>query len=156
MTIVHDGAAFCRTGKLAWLASCPTALRTLKVCWQGRDQGRNCGACEKCVRTHINLLAAGISGAPCFDAPFDPGRIARLPIASDLALAELKSIVAYGERHQLDAGWFRALRQRVRKGVSPRKRRRTWRARVSRSLARVRLLEAARMMRSKLAFLAWG
>ena len=72
MAIVHDGAAFCRTDKIAFLADVPAALRSLKVCWEGKDQGRNCGVCEKCVRTQINLMAVGVADAPCFDRSLDP------------------------------------------------------------------------------------
>jgi hypothetical protein len=156
MAIVHDGAAFCRTGKLELLAGVPAALGTLKVCWQGPDQGRNCGVCEKCVRTQLNLMAVGVVDAPCFDRPLDPRSIRTLSIATDLVLAELRSIVEYGERHHLDAEWFRALRTRVQKGRDRSGKRRGLRERVRRSLAKVHLLDAARMMRSKLTFIAWG
>ena len=156
MAIVHDGAAFCRTDKVAFLAKVPAALRSLKVCWEGKDQGRNCGVCEKCVRTQINLLAVGVTDAPCFDRFLDPRSIRDLPILSDIALAELRSIVEYGERHRIDAAWFHALRRRVQRGRSKGGRKQTLRGRVRRSLAKARLLDAARMVRSKLALLAGG
>jgi hypothetical protein len=154
MAIVHDGAAFCRTEKVAFLADVPAALRSLKVCWEGKDQGRNCGVCEKCVRTQINFLAVGRADAPCFDRFVDPRRIRDLPIVSELALAELRSIVQYGERHRIDEAWFHALRRRVQKGRSTGGRKQTFRDRVRRSLAKARLLDAARMVRSKLTLLA--
>lgn len=157
MTIVNDGSAFCRTAKLAWLATWPAAVEALKVCWEGRYQGRNCGVCEKCVRTRINLLAAGVSTTPGFEAPFDPRDIVRLPIESHMALGELQAIVRYGERRAIDEPWFLALRARVSKGLSPpRRSRRSWRGRMRQSLGRVRLLGAARMVRSKLTILAGG
>ena len=156
MAIVHDGAAFCRTDKIAFLADVPAALQSLKVCWEGKHQGRNCGVCEKCVRTQINLLAVGRADAPCFDRFLDPRSIRDLPIVSDLVLAELRSIVEYGERHHIDEAWFHALRRRVQEGRSKGGRKRTLRDRVRRSLAKARLLDAARMVRSKLTLLAGG
>jgi hypothetical protein len=149
MAIVHDGAAFCRTDKIGALAQRPEALRALKVCWQGKDQGRNCGVCEKCVRTQLNLLAVGVSSAPCFDRQLDPSSIRRLPIESELVVAELRSIIEYGERHHLEQDWFKALRRRVQRGRTRPGRTRTLRSRVRQSLARVRLLDAARLVRSK-------
>jgi hypothetical protein len=156
MAIVHDGAAFCRTDKLAWLSHVPAALRSLKVCWQGKDQGRNCGVCEKCVRTQLNLMAVGVTDAPCFDRPLDPRGIRQLAIETDLVLAELRSIVEYGQRHHIDAEWFRALRRRLQQGTNKPGRGRTWRRHLRQSLARVRLLEAARTVRSKLALPVGG
>jgi len=156
MAIVHDGAAFSRTDKVAFLAGVPAALRSLKVCWEGLHQGRNCGVCEKCVRTQLNLRAVGVSDAPCFDRWSDPRGIRHLPITSDLALAELRSIIDYGERHHLEEDWFRALRKRVRQGVGRAGRTRTLRHSVRQSLARIHLLDAARLVRSKLAPLAGG
>jgi hypothetical protein len=156
MAIVHDGASFCRTAKLASLSRVPVALQSLKVCWQGKDQGRNCGVCEKCVRTQLNLMAVGVTDAPCFDRPLDPRRIRQLAIDTDLVLAELTSIVEYGERQHIDADWFRALRRRVQEGRSTPRRGRLLRRHVRQSLARVRLLDAARTVRSKLALLAGG
>jgi hypothetical protein len=154
LTIVHDGAAFCRTEKIAFLSEHPIALQTLKVCTDVRHQGRNCSVCEKCVRTQLNLLAAGITSAPCFDRFVDLNDIRKLPIRSDLALAELRSILKYGEQHQIDEEWFRVLRQRFRRGKD--RKRRTFRDRVRRSLAKTRLLDAARRVRSKLAMLSAG
>ena len=80
-----------------------------------------------------------------------------LPIDSDLVLAELRSIVEYGERHHIDAAWFRALR---RSGSTGQEQTRDGSGRcgdrVRRSLAKARLLDAARMVRSKLTLLAGG
>src|SRR5262249_536940 len=61
LNVIHDGAAFSRTEKIAFLSGSPAALQSLKVCWEGKNQGRNCGVCEKCVRTLLNFLAVGIS-----------------------------------------------------------------------------------------------
>jgi hypothetical protein len=155
LEIVHDGAAFSRTDKLAFLAGVPAALRTLKVCWEGKDRARNCGVCEKCVRTQINLMAVGVVAPPCFDRPLDPRVIRRLPIKSDLVLAELRSIVEYGERHQLTAAWFHELRRRVRRGLGSG--RPKWMPQVRGArLARAPLVSAARRVCSKLMLLGSG
>lgn len=57
--LVHDGAGYSRTEKVARLADCPLAVERLKVCCSGRDPSTNCGRCEKCLRTMLNFLAAG-------------------------------------------------------------------------------------------------
>jgi hypothetical protein len=101
-------------------------------------------------------MAVGVADAPCFDRPLDPRGIRDLSIESDLVLAELRSIVEYGERHQLDTEWFRALRTRVRKGRIRGGKPRTLRRQLRQSLAKIHLLDAARVVRSKLALFVGG
>jgi hypothetical protein len=147
LRIVHDGAAFSRTDKIAFLSGFPAALASLKVCWEGKAQGRNCGVCEKCVRTQLNFLALGMTHPPCFDRPLDLRRIETIVIRNDALQAELRSIVEYAERRNVDEQWLRLLRKRVRRGQrnwTAKSRLRTW-------LARGRLLETARRVRKVLA-----
>jgi len=88
MRIVHDGAGYSRTEKVVEIATHKTATRVLKVCWQGQETFKNCGNCEKCIRTQLNFLAAGVSHAPCFDFAFDTGNIASIPLPSDVQYAD--------------------------------------------------------------------
>ncbi|MFE7558414.1 hypothetical protein [Kitasatospora sp. NPDC057500] len=60
LDVVHDGADATRAEKVARrLAHSDLALRNLTVCWRDRP-GRNCGACEKCLRTMVALELAGV------------------------------------------------------------------------------------------------
>ena len=66
VTIIHDGSRFSRLEKVRELASWPMALDALRVC-PGNTGGRaNCGSCEKCLRTRLELLAAGIESTAAF------------------------------------------------------------------------------------------
>jgi hypothetical protein len=147
LAIVHDGAAFPRTDKVAFLARFPAALKSLKVCWEGREQGRNCGVCEKCVRTQLNLLAAGVTNAPCFDVPFDIQRLPRLPIRNHWTLLELQAIVAYADRNAVDGEWLRLLRKRLDRYTQNG----GYRREVRNLLAKAGLLESARTLKKRLA-----
>jgi hypothetical protein len=60
VTIVHDGARYSRFQKVRELASWPTALAALRVCPADPGNELNCGVCEKCLRTRLELLAAGV------------------------------------------------------------------------------------------------
>jgi hypothetical protein len=113
MAIVHDGAAFSRTDKVAALSGVPAAVQSLKVCWEGTQQGRNCGVCEKCVRTQLNFLAVGVTDPPCFDGPLDPRRIPGIALRNEALRAELASIVQYADARNIDEPWLRLLRERV-------------------------------------------
>lgn len=58
--IIHEGTRFTRLEKVQELASWPTGLAALRVCPEGPDDQANCGRCEKCLRTRLELLAVGI------------------------------------------------------------------------------------------------
>jgi hypothetical protein len=60
VTIVHDGARYSRFQKVRELASWPAALAALRVCPGDPGNELNCGVCEKCLRTRLELLAAGV------------------------------------------------------------------------------------------------
>lgn len=59
MRIKHDGVALSRLDKTRLLADWDPALRNIKVCGPNWP-GENCGRCEKCKRTMLELLAAGV------------------------------------------------------------------------------------------------
>jgi hypothetical protein len=59
-TVIHcDGSAMTRTEKVALISEWPIGYDLLRVCWEGKNAGRNCGICEKCVRTKLNAIACG-------------------------------------------------------------------------------------------------
>lgn len=60
VTVIHDGARYARFQKVRELASWPAALAALRVCPSKPGTKLNCGVCEKCLRTRLELLAAGV------------------------------------------------------------------------------------------------
>jgi len=61
MDIVHDGCEATRTEKILWqVGKSQVALDNLRVCWESRSGKYNCGICEKCIRTVLNLEAASL------------------------------------------------------------------------------------------------
>jgi len=66
----HDGIETSRLEKTAEIARWPAALETLYVCTAGPFDGNalNCGSCEKCIRTRVALLLAGVDQPPSFPA----------------------------------------------------------------------------------------
>jgi hypothetical protein len=55
----HDEATTTRFEKLEALAAFDPAVRNLRVCWASAPDGKNCGRCEKCLRTMATLHALG-------------------------------------------------------------------------------------------------
>lgn len=71
LTVIHDGAHCTRTDKVRAIAASPVALAHLRVCWQNH-QPYNCGVCEKCVRTMVNLeLCGALARCGTFDRTLD-------------------------------------------------------------------------------------
>jgi len=72
VTVVHDGGRFSRLEKVRDLATWPTALAALRVCPTRLEDGANCGRCEKCLRTRLELLAVGIDETSAFGPSLTP------------------------------------------------------------------------------------
>jgi hypothetical protein len=70
--IVHDGSRFSRLAKVCELAQWQTALAALRVCSANVGNRVNCGACEKCLRTRLELLAAGVEETPALGSSLVP------------------------------------------------------------------------------------
>jgi hypothetical protein len=138
MRIVHDGAGFSRTQKVEALSQIPSAIDSLRVCWSGEKQDRNCGRCEKCVRTKLNLLACEIQQPLCFDEPLNLKDIDGIKLGNAAALAELQSILTYADEKNIKGRWVDHLRRRVKRGIQ-----RSWKERLKVMLARLGMLEAA-------------
>jgi hypothetical protein len=64
VTVVQEGARFSRLDKIRDLAHWPAALAALRVCPANPGDRANCGSCEKCLVTRLELLAAGVEETP--------------------------------------------------------------------------------------------
>lgn len=119
MEAVHYGAGFSRTEKIEYLSKFPLAVENLRVCWEGSDKTRNCGVCEKCMRTRLNFEAAGVRNPPCFLQPFDPKIASTIRIKNDAQRRELESIVKFSRKKGNDSQWVANLEAKVRSRPFP-------------------------------------
>lgn len=62
--IIHDGAEASRREKTRKIFECRAVPGNVRVCWH--DPNRNCGRCEKRLRTRMILRALGVS-SPAFE-----------------------------------------------------------------------------------------
>ena len=67
---IHDGAAVQRRAKCLAIAEWEAGYNGLRVCWEGPDPSRNCGRCEKCLRTLIDCMLLDL--APPASLPPEP------------------------------------------------------------------------------------
>jgi hypothetical protein len=76
--LVHDGCELVRAEKVAQIATHDVVLEHLRVCNQQASK-YNCGKCEKCVRTMLNLrLAGALPRARTLPTTVTARRVARL------------------------------------------------------------------------------
>lgn len=59
LQIRHDGVRLSRLEKVRLVADWDVALQNLRVCTWNPSDGLNCGKCEKCIRTMVELLVVG-------------------------------------------------------------------------------------------------
>ena len=80
-SFVHDGTEATRLEKvLSQIARSPLALEHLRVCFANENGAYNCGRCDKCLRTMINLyVAGGLGKSGTFPHRIDPGLVASVP-----------------------------------------------------------------------------
>lgn len=111
LAFVHDGCEATRVAKVACLAGCDLALRTLRVCWKNPDGAYNCGRCEKCLRTMINLHVAGVlDRCTTFEHTLDPKRLATLHAPAGKRAYLLENLHALAQREE-DKALYDALRK---------------------------------------------
>lgn len=81
LEFVHDGTEAGRLDKVRTIATSPVILGALRVCWENREGAFNCGHCEKCLRTMIDLLVCDVlEQAEQFPKRVDPEAVARLEL----------------------------------------------------------------------------
>ena len=72
LTVIHDGSRFSRLEKVRDLANWPAALAAFRVCPGSEGDRLNCGRCEKCLRTRLELLAVGVEETAAFGPSLTP------------------------------------------------------------------------------------
>jgi hypothetical protein len=72
VSVIHDGARFSRLQKVRDIAKWPAALAALRSCPAKPLVQANCGLCEKCLRTRLELLAAGVEETGAFGPSLTP------------------------------------------------------------------------------------
>lgn len=90
--MIHDGAGFNRSEKVKVLAEWDEGIKNLRVCWEGELKDINCGKCEKCIRTRLNILLAGIANPQCFSTPLDKSLFKPIVLKNGPAIIEWQLI----------------------------------------------------------------
>ena len=111
--VIHDGASHTRTEKVKEISEWKVGIANLRVCWQGAMKDRNCGKCEKCVRTKLCFLASGRPIPCCFDdADID---FKGILLKNDYIRGEWKQIIDYANRNGVKGAWLKEAKKVIKK-----------------------------------------
>lgn len=117
MEIRHEGAGATRTEKVEAIGRWQNAAQYLRVCYQGLQRDRNCGRCEKCIRTMLNFRAVGLPVPPCFDRTATDADIRALNLPGRGSTAkEWGTLIDLAEQRGIQDSWLRVARYALRKG----------------------------------------
>jgi len=108
--VLHDGASHSRIEKVNEIAEWNKGVNNLRVCWQGDLKDRNCGQCEKCMRTKFNFIVTGNTIPSCFpESDVDGLNIDNLTITNIAVRAEWVQLLDYAKRKNIKQAWVTQL-----------------------------------------------
>ncbi|NES42742.1 hypothetical protein [Moorena sp. SIO2C4] len=113
--VIHDGASHNRTEKVKEICDWKVGIENLRVCWQGDLKDRNCGKCEKCVRTKLNFLATGNPIPICFPDSNILDDIKEITLPNEAVRGEWRQIYEYANKNEVKDSWVGQLRRTLNK-----------------------------------------
>jgi len=115
---VHDGADVGRREKVAEVVTHPIVLKRLRVCYVNKNNSFNCGSCDKCTRTMVNLYLAGALGkAETFPDEIDVKNVANVYTSPLYCECFYQENISELERRQLNPELQAAYRQMFARSV---------------------------------------
>jgi hypothetical protein len=110
--VVSTGATHRRIDRVAVLGEHPTLLAGLRVCYQEDAGGRNCGHCEKCIRTQLELRATGVAVPETFAATMTPADLDRATATNPTVIGHFQDVL---DELPADDAWAPLVRAWVRR-----------------------------------------
>jgi hypothetical protein len=112
LEFVHDGCEAKRIDKVALLSGYDIALQSLRVCFFNSKGAYNCGECEKCLRTMINLYVVGaLNRCTTFETCLNIRRVSKLIVSDDSTRTFVKENLKALEERGGDLKLCKALRK---------------------------------------------
>lgn len=110
-----DGYEHSRTERAAVIRNWKVGVENLRVCWSNEDKSKNCGKCEKCVRTKLNFLAVGIKHLPSMPNDITTEEILQPKLIRDKHnILYFRDIYDYAKKHNsLSPEWINLLGRQV-------------------------------------------
>jgi hypothetical protein len=110
--VLHDGATHSRIQKVSTISDWKKGCDNLRVCWKGELKDRNCGKCEKCLRTMLNFRVNNLSIPDCFpQTAISNESIRQVQMYSNaIVIAEWRQILDVAIRNDVQEDWVKILR----------------------------------------------
>jgi len=122
LEFVHDGCEATRVKKVTLISKYDIALQALRVCWKNPNSAYNCGRCEKCLRTMINLkVNDALDRCTTFDAELDLKRVSKIDIKDDNTRSFVRENLKQLEKRQDNEELRKALQTALNRQHWPRK-----------------------------------
>lgn len=116
LQLIHDGCEKDRVEKAKYIARDEQILKSLRVCWENPENAYNCGRCEKCIRTMVQLEIAGVlEKCESFDQRLEINKLKiRFPGASFATLFRERYLP-----HLKASGHNPALEKKLKRALTP-------------------------------------
>ena len=115
--VIHDGASHSRIEKVKEICEWKVGVENLRVCWQGELKDRNCGKCEKCVRTKLNFLVTGNPIPTCFSDSNVIDNFKNVELHNDAIRSEWRNIYKYAKKNKVKAPWVEQIPIIIEKSI---------------------------------------
>ena len=99
--VIEDGCGFDRNKKVKYLAKKTNSSSHLRVCWAGSQMDRNCGTCEKCIRTMLNYWANDLPIPSSFPAMLSGELVQTIVLRNEGQASNLRSIQRLASKNML-------------------------------------------------------
>ena len=127
LEFIHDGCEATRVKKVQMIAEHEVPMAHLRVCWVNPDQAYNCGRCEKCTRTMINLHVAGaLHRCQTFNRPLTVRQVLRMDRKELTAFFYAENLAALEEANRPEDQALRDALSKFLKGKSRLARAKDW------------------------------
>jgi hypothetical protein len=113
--VIHDGTAFKRIDKIREITNFPAALQSLRVCWEGKERDRNCGRCEKCIRTILGFRVMGIGLPPCFEQDVTDRQILDIKTSKKSQVTYFEEILQAAIAAGISDSWVTTIEQCIKR-----------------------------------------
>jgi len=117
--IIHDGTGFRRSEKIKTISQWPRGMQNLRVCWVGSENDRNCGICEKCVRTRLNFLTVGVLNPACFSTPLKKEHLENMKLSCEFAVEGWRHIRDEMVDKDVDNEWVQQIENVIKRKPGP-------------------------------------
>lgn len=108
--VKYDSGGYTRTQKVKALSEWPAALNNLRVCWEGPKTGKNCGRCEKCIRTILNFRAIGVEKPACFETDVTNEMIRSVKLTNKIQRSFMLDIIGEAQKNRVSGDWLVTLK----------------------------------------------